>query len=101
MSDDSEILEQARRVSRGHAKQLMQKANVVGVGVGLAAAGGFAVVVMVNRKLPRDQLKPEDLLPPEIEGIPVEVREVGELRAGDTSPEQAGPTAKGASHETD
>jgi hypothetical protein len=40
-----------------------------------------ALVVMVKQKLPRTQLREEDLLPQEIEGIPVEVRVVGELRA--------------------
>jgi len=36
---------------------------------------------MVKQKLPRTQLREEDLLPQEIEGIPVEVRVVGELGA--------------------
>jgi hypothetical protein len=58
-------------------------ANVVGVGVGYrgGARQELALVVMVKQKLPRAQLREEDLLPQEIEGIPVEVRVVGELRA--------------------
>jgi hypothetical protein len=59
---------------------------VVGVGVGLRHTGGqrtdqVAVVVMVDRKVPLAQLRPQDRLPSEIDGVPVDVKEVGELRA--------------------
>jgi hypothetical protein len=101
MSQEAELLEIARRVSRSHAKQLMAKANVVGVGVGLGESGGFAVVVMVKRKLARELLGKDDLVPEQIEGIPVEVREVGELSAGVAGPEPSGSIAKGAASETD
>ncbi|NIN73059.1 MAG: hypothetical protein GTO46_14250 [Gemmatimonadetes bacterium] len=64
----------------------MSKANVVGVGVGLLERGGartetVALVVMVKKKVPRDQLPADDIVPTEIEGIPVDVREVGEISA--------------------
>ena len=64
----------------------MSKANVVGVGVGYRyqqgkPTGTLALVVMVRRKVPRHELAPQDILPTEIEGIPVDVREVGEVRA--------------------
>jgi hypothetical protein len=78
-----QALEHARAVSRANADRLLAMANVVGVGVGYrgGARQEVALVVMVNQKLPRTQLREEDLLPQEIEGIPVEVRVVGELRA--------------------
>ena len=65
----------------------MSKANVVGIGVGYRYQAGkptgtVALVVMVSRKVPRHALAPQDILPTEIEGIPVDVQEVGELRAG-------------------
>lgn len=62
---------------------LLAKANVVGVGVGYRSGTEreVALVVMVKQKLPRTQLREEDLLPGEIEGVPVDVRAVGELRA--------------------
>jgi hypothetical protein len=41
----------------------------------------LAIVVLVRRKLPRAQLMPEDIVPAEIEGVPVDVQEVGEIRA--------------------
>jgi hypothetical protein len=64
----------------------MRKANVVGVGVGLRSRGGertgeVALVVMVTHKVARAQLAPEDVIPSQIEGVPVDVQEVGEIRA--------------------
>lgn len=81
-----QALEHARAVSRANADRLLAMANVVGVGVGYRGGGRHevALVVMVKQKLPRTQLREEDLLPQEIEGIPVEVRVVGELGAQGT-----------------
>lgn len=71
-------------VRQKYQKMLMSKANVVGVGIGLRRAGGrrteeLALVVMVRRKLPLEQLAPGDVIPTEIDGVPVDVKEVGEL----------------------
>jgi hypothetical protein len=79
-------VQQAIAVKARHEARLMQKANVVGVGVGFREEGGrltdeVALVVNVIRKLPKDQLAPEDLIPTEIEGVPVDVHETGEIRA--------------------
>jgi hypothetical protein len=76
----------AQAVKQAYASQLMAKANVVGVGVGFCQRGGertseIGLVVMVNRKLEASQLDPEDVIPTEIDGVPVDVQEVGELRA--------------------
>ncbi len=78
--------EKAQAVKRVHEDELMGKANVVGVGVGLRQRGGVrtrevALVVMVRRKVPRAQLAPADVIPTEIEGVPVDVQEVGEIVA--------------------
>lgn len=96
-----ELLENARRISRAHARELLAKANVVGVGVGRRSEGEAALVVMVTQKLPRSQLRKSDLVPQKIEGIPVEVRVVGELKADAVSSGEVGPAAKGDSDETD
>jgi hypothetical protein len=79
-------LEKARVVKEANTDELMSKANVVGVGVGLLGRGGerkqtVAVVVMVKQKVPRAQLSADDIIPTEIEGVPVDVREVGEISA--------------------
>ena len=60
--------------------------NVVGVGVGYKVQGGeqsdeFAIVVMVTRKLPLPALAPETVLPKHVEGVKIDVIEVGQLRA--------------------
>jgi hypothetical protein len=76
----------AEAVKQAYESRLMSKANVVGVGTGLRQKGGkptedVAVVVMVAKKVPRAQLAPEDIIPSRIDGVPVDVLEVGEIRA--------------------
>ena len=78
--------QKASAIKRAYQAELMSKANVVGVGVGYRYQGGkptdrVALVVMVRHKVPRHQLATEDILPTAIEGIPVDVQEVGEPRA--------------------
>ncbi len=81
-----EAQQRAEAVRRAHLSELLNKANVVGVGVGLRERGGFgtdevALVVLVRRKVPGHQLAPEDRLPRAIDGVPVDVKEVGDLQA--------------------
>ncbi|HHS97172.1 MAG TPA: hypothetical protein ENK08_04645 [Chloroflexi bacterium] len=64
----------------------MRKANVVGVGIGFRQREGrpldeLAIIVSVTHKVPRERLSPDDLIPSELEGVPVDVQAVGELRA--------------------
>jgi hypothetical protein len=78
----------AMSISERYQSYLMQKANVIGVGVGFREKDGklgdeVAIVVNVTRKLPSHEILPEDLIPSEIEGVPVDVRETGEIRALD------------------
>jgi hypothetical protein len=40
-----------------------------------------AIVVLVRQKVPRSQLAAEDIVPAEIDGVPVDVQEVGEIGA--------------------
>jgi hypothetical protein len=78
--------EHIRAVMQAHQERLMRCANVVGVAIGRRKVGGEimdepVLVVMVTKKLPPDKLTPEDLLPTEIDGVRVDVQEVGEIRA--------------------
>jgi hypothetical protein len=78
--------EHIRAVKQAHQERLMRCANVVGVAIGRRKEGGkltdeAVLVVMVTKKLPPDQLAPEDLLPTEIDGVRVDVQAVGEIRA--------------------
>ena len=78
--------QKASAVKRLYQAELMAKAHVVGVGVGYKQQDGLrtdtiAVVVMVTQKLPPELLAPEDVLPEELDGVPVDVQVVGALRA--------------------
>jgi hypothetical protein len=63
---------------------LMSKANVVGLGIGYRHKGKLIVedislIVMVKKKIPCALLDPGDLIPAEIEGVPVDIQEMGDL----------------------
>jgi hypothetical protein len=78
--------QRALAVKHAHEQELLGKPNVVGVGVGLRWKDGLltdsvALVVMVTQKLPQSQLDPAGWIPGEIDGVPVDVQEVGELKA--------------------
>jgi hypothetical protein len=86
--DPNQLQEAARvmEVKRAYEDQLLAKPNVVGIGVGYRERGSertseIALVVMVTQKLPPDQLAPSEMIPPSIEGVPVDVQEVGEITA--------------------
>jgi hypothetical protein len=81
-----ETIQRVMAIKERHLPALMRKANVIGVGIGFREQNGqltdqLALVVNVTHKLPKSQLAPEDLVPSEIEGVPVDVREVGEFRS--------------------
>lgn len=81
MPDD---LAKIQTVKNTYAADLLKKANVVGVGVGIRKRGEDqepVLVVMVSRKVPLDQLAPSDVVPSTIDDVPVDVREVGEISA--------------------
>ena len=85
-SGASAQFEKVQAVKRAYAAELMNKPNVVGIGIGYRMAHGertdqIAIIVLVNAKLPAAGMAPGDLLPREIEGVPVDVQEVGSLRA--------------------
>lgn len=78
-------------VQARYAATLMQKKNVVGVAVGLSTEDDddddesrfkYCLVVMVSEIVPEWSLHPADEIPEWIEGVPVEVREVGTFFAG-------------------
>jgi len=67
------------------ANDLMEKAHVVGVGVGMAKVSGeytqeMALIVMVEQKIPEAELDPQDQIPHTIEGVRVDVQEVGTIQ---------------------
>jgi hypothetical protein len=81
-----ERLAQVTIVQARYTDELMTKANVVGVAAGLIQRGGqhtgdVGLVVLVARKVSPDELADHDMLPRELDGIPVDVQEVGEITA--------------------
>ena len=84
MSD--QVMQHALEVKRRHEQELLRKANVVAVGVGYCTRGGVmtkevCIVVSVKNKEALSKLKPQDVIPAEIENVPVDVVETGEIRA--------------------
>jgi hypothetical protein len=78
--------QRAITIKRKHEDELMGKANVVAVGVGLRTRRGqstneVCIVVSVTHKVPAAQLKHSDLVPNMLEGVPVDVLETGEIMA--------------------
>jgi hypothetical protein len=65
-----------------YVDELMAKPHVVGVGIGMAKVNGehtneMALVVLVDKKVPMEELAPADRIPSEIEGVRVDVQETG------------------------
>ncbi|MDX1687251.1 MAG: hypothetical protein R3248_04635 [Candidatus Promineifilaceae bacterium] len=86
-ADDIRIMTQrAQAVKRKHESDLLSRPNVVGVGVGYCQRGGKAtgeigIVVMVDRKVSPQSLGPGEIIPDELEGVPVDVQEAGHITA--------------------
>lgn len=76
---------------RRYQRELMQKANVVGVAVGYKESHGIitdelALVALVEAKVPLAALSAEDMIPKELDGARTDVYEVGYLQALQASP---------------
>ncbi len=83
---DDEVVRRIIEVKNKYERELLRKKNVVGVGVGLRRRGGkltdeMVLTVMVKSKLPPHRLRQRDRIPSELEGVPVDVQEVGTLQA--------------------
>lgn len=70
----------------GHIAELLSLPNVVGVAPGRKHRGGvaqdsLALVVLVTKKVPLEELPPGAVVPKVIDGIETDVLEIGDLRA--------------------
>ena len=82
----AKVIEEIKAIKDRYKDDLLQKKNVVGLGIGYKEVEGqetaqLSLVVMVRKKEPSSQLDATDLVPSEIEGVPVDVKEVGEIVA--------------------
>ncbi len=78
--------EHIRSVLQAHKQELLSKPHVVGVAIGFHQKDGestqnLALVVMVDQKVPADSLTQEELIPFSIDGVPIDVQEVGKITA--------------------
>ena len=83
---DDETRDKLTDVQARYADMLMAKPNVVGVGIGLAKVNGEytdepALVVMVVKKVPVEELAPEEVIPQSLEGVRIDVQETGVIEA--------------------
>jgi hypothetical protein len=79
-------LAQARQIKETHVSDLLQKRHVVGVGLGYKISEGentgkLSLVISVARKVPRDALAAQDVVPKALDGMKTDVVETGILRA--------------------
>jgi hypothetical protein len=92
MTQDNEVddlkaaTQRIMAVMQAHKGELLNKPNVVGVAVGFRQKEGkstqtLALVVMVDRKIPLELLTPDQQIPVTIEGVPIDVQEIGEITA--------------------
>ena len=79
-----------QEIKARYEDQLLAKANVIGVGVGLRRKSGVTtdepvLVVLVSHKVPKAQLAEGDFVPDRIEDVPVDVQEIGFIRSHDAA----------------
>ncbi len=89
-------------VPRTHEERLFRKRNVVGVGIAKKVVGGLqtdepCVVVFVERKVPKSQLRPGDLVPETIETMKTDVVETGRIQAFQARTDRWRPAPGGVS----
>jgi hypothetical protein len=84
--NQNQAIKQVSKIKARYEKKLMQLANVTGIGVGFKHRAGqptdeIALIVNVTHKKSLAELTKQDIIPSELEGIPVDVQEVGKIRA--------------------
>lgn len=80
MSDD--LQERITQIQIEYSDMLMAKAHVVGCGIGFAMVAGeitdqMALIVMVDVKVPEDELDPDDVVPRFLDDVRCDVQETG------------------------
>jgi hypothetical protein len=82
MSED--LQDKITQIQIHYADMLMEKAHVLGCGVGFAMVAGqltdeLALIVMVDVKLPEDELNPDDIVPRFLDDVRCDVQETGTI----------------------
>ncbi|MEW6096063.1 MAG: hypothetical protein AB1567_06015 [bacterium] len=95
-------MEELLKMLEQYKKKLLAKRNVVGVARGFKFVKGEqtdeeCIVVMVEQKLPVEQLKKKDLVPAEIKGVKTDVIETGIIKALQSPTDKWRPAPGGVS----
>ncbi|MDN5312427.1 MAG: hypothetical protein PWQ68_1400 [Thermoanaerobacteraceae bacterium] len=95
-------MERIQRILRQYEKKLLSLDNVVGIGMGYKIVRGRitnkpAVMVLVKKKFPEEQLKSKHIVPKNLNEVPTDVIEVGEIRLLTSRTEKARPARPGMS----
>ncbi|MCU0519912.1 MAG: hypothetical protein MUF84_04375 [Anaerolineae bacterium] len=82
----ADILARLQAIKARYESDLLAKANVVAVGIGIPIRdgkprGGPAIIVSVTHKVQASELRPEDLIPQTLEDVRIWVEEIGPLSA--------------------
>ena len=64
------------KVKKAYESRIMSKPDVVGVGIG--TTGDDFILVVLVKKMSSHPLRPEESIPNEIEGVKVEIRQIGQ-----------------------
>ncbi|MHA2403985.1 MAG: hypothetical protein ACXADH_13400 [Candidatus Kariarchaeaceae archaeon] len=78
-------MEEVQKVKKKYQDQLFKHKGVVGIGIGKKTVKGketddLAIIVSVELKVDEAELPEEDLLPEVLEGVPIDVQQVGILK---------------------
>jgi hypothetical protein len=87
----AQLVAQAKRVKDVHVLDLLNKRNVVGVGLGYKVSEGvntgeLSLIISVTHKADASALAAEDLVPKLLGGVKTDVVETGKFRALDAGP---------------
>ncbi len=84
--DLNKQIRRATDAQQQFTEELLKYPHVVGVAVGYVTRNGerqdeIGLIVMVDEKISEAQLAPEEILPRQIDGVPVDVQEMGTFTA--------------------
>ena len=85
MAQDAQTA-RAQLVQQKYMEALLKLPHVVGVGIGFVKkdgvqSGEIGLVVMVDQKVSAQEVDPVDQIPKELDGVRVDVQEIGQITA--------------------
>ncbi len=95
-------MERHLRAINKYSKDLLNKTNVIGVGVGYKKVRGveteqLSLIIFVEKKLPSDRLSKSNVIPGKINGLYTDIVEIGRVRLLDNRVDRRRPASPGIS----